>query len=158
MNLSLLRKTKFVRFFINFLKQGATPEKIALTVALGVIIGAFPVIGPTTILCTLVALIFRVNMAAIQFVNYTTYPIQIITILPFYKVGAYLFGDTTFNIPLEEFIGMFRQDIWGSLLFFGNAIFHAVVAWCLVAPIAGGLIYFSVLYLIKKFSGKKQII
>ncbi len=158
MNLSLLRKTKFVRFFINFIKQGATPEKIALTVALGVIIGAFPVIGPTTLLCTVAALILRVNMAAIQFVNYTTYPIQIITILPFYKFGAYIFGDKTFNIPLEEFTGMFRQDIWGSLIFFGNVIFHAVVAWCLVAPIAGGLIYFSVLYLIKKFSGKKQII
>jgi uncharacterized protein (DUF2062 family) len=158
MSFSVFRKTKLFRLLTNFIKQGTSPEKLALTVALGITIGAFPVIGPTTLLCTLAALLFRVNLAGIQLVNYTTYPIQIITILPFYKLGAYLFGDATFNTPLEEFTTMFRQDIWGSILLFGNAIVHAIVAWCLVAPIAGVVLYLSVLFLFKKFSGKKQAI
>ena len=44
---------KLVQPFIDLLKQGVTPEKIALTVALGITLGVTPVIGSTTMLCTL---------------------------------------------------------------------------------------------------------
>src|SRR5580698_6163140 len=46
---------KLIQPFIDLLKQGVTPEKIALTVALGVSLGVTPVIGSTTMLCTLAA-------------------------------------------------------------------------------------------------------
>ncbi len=43
------------------LKQGATPEKLALTVALGFILGVFPILGSATLLCGLVAWALRLN-------------------------------------------------------------------------------------------------
>jgi uncharacterized protein (DUF2062 family) len=36
------------------LTQGITPEKIALTVAIGSAIGLFPIIGTTSLLCFLI--------------------------------------------------------------------------------------------------------
>ena len=37
------------------LKQGITPEKIALTIALGMALGIFPILGSTMLLCALAA-------------------------------------------------------------------------------------------------------
>jgi uncharacterized protein (DUF2062 family) len=46
---------RLVRPLLNLLRQGVTPEKIALSVALGVMLGVFPVLGATTALCALAA-------------------------------------------------------------------------------------------------------
>ena len=75
----------------DLLKQGITPEKIALTVALGAFIGTIPMLGTTTILCTVVALALRLNLPAIQMVNGIVYPLQLILLIPFYRLGAWLF-------------------------------------------------------------------
>jgi uncharacterized protein (DUF2062 family) len=41
---------------VTLLKQGITPESIALSLACGTIIGVFPVFGTTIVLCTAAAL------------------------------------------------------------------------------------------------------
>lgn len=57
------------------LRQGVTPEKIAISIVLGVILGVFPVLGATTLLCAGAAILFRLNLPAIQLVNYVMYPL-----------------------------------------------------------------------------------
>ena len=52
------------------LTQGITPEKIALSLAFGIVLGIFPVPGSTTMLCAAAAVVFRLNLPAIQLVNY----------------------------------------------------------------------------------------
>ena len=42
---------RVVALIVTQLKQGTTPEKIALTIALGVTLGVFPILGATTFLC-----------------------------------------------------------------------------------------------------------
>ncbi|HUY84833.1 MAG TPA: DUF2062 domain-containing protein, partial [Steroidobacteraceae bacterium] len=48
------------------LRQGATPERLALSVALGVVVGNIPLLGVSTAICVAIALLFRLNLAAIQ--------------------------------------------------------------------------------------------
>ena len=62
---------------------GITPEKIALSVALGITLGVTPVLGSTSILCFLAAVVFRLNAPAIQLVNYFVYPLQFALLIPF---------------------------------------------------------------------------
>ncbi|MGC4071325.1 MAG: DUF2062 domain-containing protein [Nibricoccus sp.] len=45
------------------LTQGITPEKIALTLAVGTACALFPIIGMTTLLCALAAIALRLNPA-----------------------------------------------------------------------------------------------
>jgi uncharacterized protein (DUF2062 family) len=78
---------KIVRPIIGLLKQGITPHKIALGLALGIVLGIFPVIGMTTLLCTVAAFLFRVNLPAIQVANYLVAPLQLALLLPFYRAG-----------------------------------------------------------------------
>ena len=42
---------RLVRPVLELLRQGVTPEKIALSLTLGVALGVFPVLGSTTALC-----------------------------------------------------------------------------------------------------------
>ena len=73
-------------------RQSVTPEQIALTIALGLAIGVFPILGATTILCAIAAVVLRLNQPIIQLVNYVAYPAQLVTLIPFYRAGESLFS------------------------------------------------------------------
>ena len=66
------------------IKGGISPEKISLGMTCGIVLGIFPVLGTTTILCGLVAIIFRLNLPATQLANYLVYPLQIMLIITFF--------------------------------------------------------------------------
>src|SRR5207253_4599020 len=52
------------------LRMGASPEKLAWSIAVGVLIGINPILGSTTILCLALAFVFRLNVAASQVGNH----------------------------------------------------------------------------------------
>lgn len=130
---------------IRLLKQGLTPEKIALSLALGAVFGIFPVIGSTTLLCTAAAIVFRLNLPAIQIANYLAGPLQLGLLIPFYRAGELLFDRDQLSISLEGVIAMIQKDTWGAIIFLWDTTLCAIVAWAAVAPI--GLLF---LYLLLK--------
>src|SRR6202035_779984 len=78
---------RLVRPFLDLLRQAVTPEKIALSVALGVTLGVFPVLGSTTALCALAAFAWQLNLPVTEIVNYFIYPLQIALLIPFFRAG-----------------------------------------------------------------------
>src|SRR5215472_18851503 len=90
---------KLVVPILDLLRQGITPEKIAQSLAFGLVLGVFPVLGSTTILCALAAIIFRLNLPAIQLVNYFVYPLQLALLIPFIRFGEILFRAP--HVPLS---------------------------------------------------------
>jgi uncharacterized protein (DUF2062 family) len=75
-----------------WLRQGISPPRLALTLALGFAIGCIPVVGIPTVLCAALALALRLNLPAIQAANYAAMPLQLILILPFVRLGGWLFA------------------------------------------------------------------
>src|SRR3954462_646949 len=75
----------------SWLSQGISPERLALTLALGFAIGCLPMIGIPTALCMGIALGMRLNVPAIQAANYAAMPLQIVLILPFARLGGWMF-------------------------------------------------------------------
>ena len=78
-----------------WLRQGISPQRLALTLALGFAIGCIPVIGIPTALCFVVALSLRLNVPAIQAANYAAMPLQVALIFPFVRFGGWLFASST---------------------------------------------------------------
>jgi uncharacterized protein (DUF2062 family) len=74
-----------------WLRQGISPRRLALTLALGFAIGCIPVVGIPTALCALLALALRLNLPAIQAANYAVMPLQLVLIVPFVRLGGWLF-------------------------------------------------------------------
>src|SRR5487761_2313685 len=110
-----LRDHKLVRLILELLSQGITPHKIALTVALGVVLGVTPVLGSTTLLCTAAALVFGINLPLIQVVNYLVYPLQLLLLIPFIQAGQWLFRQPSLPFSLAQRTALFRMNFWGTL-------------------------------------------
>lgn len=119
-----------------------SPEKMALTCALGVVVGILPIWGVTTFICLLIAPVFRINIVMLQLVHYFVYPLQLLLIIPFIKVGTFLFGVNPMPYALTELISRFKIDFWGELKQVGFAIALGVGVWAVVSVPLGMGIYF----------------
>ena len=142
------------------LTQGITPEKIALTVAVGSACGLFPIWGTTTLLCFLVALILRLNQPIIQLLNWALVFLHVPAILICVRFGEFLFGVPHQRHFIEE---MYRQLAWKhSIGFWANVTafdsnlaeffhrfaptaLHAIAAWALLTPLFVVLCYYPLL-------------
>lgn len=138
------------------LRQGITPEKIAMSMALGTVLGVFPVIGTTTILCAAAAVLFRLNLPAIQVVNYLVYPLQILFLIPFYRLGSALFGSKPFPLDAGRLAAMFREDFWGSMSALRDSTLHAVGAWGVTGPAAALALYLVIAAILRRLPAGKR--
>jgi uncharacterized protein (DUF2062 family) len=116
-----------------FLRQGITPEKLALCLALGICLSCCPVLGITTSLCTIVALSLRLNLPAMQLANYAATPLQVILLLPFIRMGEHLFHSEKLPLSVREIMARFRASFWGTVKSLWTWEWHAVVAWMIFA-------------------------
>jgi hypothetical protein len=73
-----------------WLKEGISPRRLALTLALGFVLGCLPLVGVPTGLCVLLAFAFRLNLPAIQAANYAAMPFQLALIVPLVRLGGKL--------------------------------------------------------------------
>jgi hypothetical protein len=132
---------RLIQPLLDLLKQGVTPEKLALSVALGAVFGIFPTLGWTTALCALVAFIWGLNLPAIQIVNYFMYPLQIALILPFFRLGEKLFRAPHLPISVPQIYAMARANLWGAIKFLWSTTWHAIIVWAILAPFLAALLY-----------------
>jgi uncharacterized protein (DUF2062 family) len=132
---------RLVQPLLDLLKQGVTPEKLALSVALGAVFGIFPALGATTAFCALIAFVWRLNLPAIQIVNYFMYPVQLAVLLPFYRLGEKLFRAPHLAIFVPQIYAMAKANLWGSIKFLWSTTWHAIVVWAIVAPFLTVLLY-----------------
>ncbi|HEX4546140.1 MAG TPA: DUF2062 domain-containing protein, partial [Candidatus Acidoferrum sp.] len=126
-------KRKLVRPILELLRQGVTPEKMALSIALGATLGVFPAIGLTTALCAIAALVFRLNFPAIQLVNYFMYPAQIALLVPFFRLGEKLFRAPHLPVSVRQMHGLIHASLWNAIKLLWTTTWHAIVAWGLIA-------------------------
>lgn len=147
---------KLVQPVLAFLKQGMTPHKLALALAVGFCIGLFPVIGVTTLFCLVAAFILKVNMAAIQLVNYVVYPLQIILILPLMKLGSFLANINPVPYTVEELIEMMSANFLGTLEVLWVATVLGIMAWVIVIIPISILLYFVLKLAFIRLAEKKE--
>lgn len=124
------------------LRQGITPERIALTAALGAVIAVFPILGSTTLLCGLAAWALRLNQPVIQLVNYLCYPLQFALLLPLYRAGEW-FGAPHVSLSIPEMLARFEAGPLEFVAEFGLVALGGVAAWLVVAPFAILLLYLA---------------
>jgi len=125
-----------------FLQQGISPEKMALALAIGITIGIVPLLGITTLLCTLIAFWLRLNMAFLQLVNYMVYPMQLLLYIPFLRIGAGFFSKEKFNYSLEDITNMLTNDPMGTIGKFFVVNLCGLLLWLIIAPVVFGVSYF----------------
>ena len=140
MRSSFLRR-KLVVPILDLLRQGVTPEKIALSIALGITLGVTPVLGSTSILCFLAAALLGLNAPAIQVVNYVVYPLQFALLIPFIRMGEWVFAAQPMKISVAQILNLIRADVWTAIAVLWTATIHALVAWLALGSLGSLLLY-----------------
>ena len=112
------------------------PETIALIFVLGLVLGVFPVFGFPTLLCAGAAILFRLNLPAIQIVNQVCAPLQYALLIPLGRLGARVTG-----MPLTG-----ARLSGNALLHLADGMKNAVVGWCCFCIPTGLLLYATLLF------------
>ncbi|HLN48822.1 MAG TPA: DUF2062 domain-containing protein [Steroidobacteraceae bacterium] len=126
---------------LQLLRQGMSADRLALAVAVGLVVGNIPIFGTSTILCVIIALAFRLNQPAMQIAQAAMAPTQLLLIIPFVRLGEWLLRAPHQTISIKAALAFGPRDTERVALVLRDAMIHAGVAWMLVAPIGIYCIY-----------------
>ncbi len=145
-------QAKIASAIVDQLTQGLSAERIALTVAVGLCIAIIPIVGVTTILSFAAAWALRLNQPIIQTINWSSYPLQLLLIIPFIRAGERIFQAPRMTLSLEQLVAYAKADPFGMLASLSTTLGHAVVAWLLVIPFVGALAFLATRPLVRSLS------
>jgi len=134
---------KLIHPLLSFLKQGISSEKLALTLALGISFGIMPFFGVNSIILTGLALMFGLNIAAIQLVNYAVYLLQIIFFVPFLKLGQFIFLDSVNILDFDKIFEQITLNFWESIADIWHIILSGLIIWSVISIPLSFIIYYS---------------
>ena len=116
------------------MSAGLTPQKLAQTLSIGCALGILPLLWGTTLICLLVAHILKLNHVVLQTLNYLFYPLQLVLLVPFFKLGAWLFPWGP-PLPAQLFATLIDRPLT-SLHLLGWITFKSLAAWMVtVVPV-----------------------
>ncbi|MFS4460643.1 DUF2062 domain-containing protein [Bdellovibrio sp. HCB2-146] len=148
--------TKIKNFFIEQLKQGTSPEGIALACAVGATCAIFPFIGVTTTMCLIACYLLKLNHAVAQAVNYGMAAVQLILIPVFLKLGAWICRAPAVSVNPEKIVHEFWEAPQAFFISYGWALLQAMLAWLIVAPVFFFVIYKFTLMSLKTLNKVKR--
>lgn len=149
---------RVIKPLVKLLRQGVTPERLALSLALSATLAVIPAFGWSVWLCGLGAVAFGLNLPAMQVVNYFLYPAQVALLLPFFRLGEKLFRAPHLPLSISQIVSMVRADFWGAIKFLWDTTWHALVVWALLAPFAVGLIYLVLLPIFRRVANRQTAV
>jgi len=144
-------KKKLFQSLSKLLKQGLSPAKLSLVVALGITLSIFPVLGTTTLICTFVSIFFNLNLPAMQLANYSAFPFQIILFFPFLKLGETVSKVSLDPLSKIQLISTFDEGIFYAIEKLSNYLLVACLGWSLAVLPIYIILYFLISSLLKKF-------
>jgi uncharacterized protein (DUF2062 family) len=118
------------------LRMGATPQKLAWSIAAGLLIGISPILGITTVLCLAAAFLFRLNVAASQLSNHVVYPLELILVIPFIRIASRVFHTAPMPLSANDLLHAARHhpiELSRQLWLWE---WHAFLLWAILAAIA----------------------
>lgn len=125
---------------LQLLRIGATPERLAWSIAVGVVIGVNPLLGSTTVLALAVTPVFKLNLVASQLGNHMVYPLELLLFPVFIRLGSLLFRTERIPLELPAIFHAVKLHPWQTTRLLWSWEWHALVVWMMAAVIAAPLL------------------
>lgn len=140
------------------LTQGVTPDKLALTLAVGTACSLFPFLGFTSLLNLAVGLRLRMNQPVLQTLNQVLGPLQLMLIPGYLRLGELIWRDPPMPFSVTGMVETFGGKTPGEFLaLFGRAGLHAFTAWSLTAPLLVAALYFPLRPLMQRLASLRSV-
>ncbi len=140
------------------LTQGITPEKIALTLAVGSALALFPILGTTTLLCLLAGILLRLNQPIIQMVNALCTPLHLPVIYFMVRLGDWMFAVPSAHLGIRMMNHMLWDDPRDFFERFGMTAVHAIAAWAVIFPFWVAITYLLSLPVLREALRRRVVI
>ncbi|CAM6118373.1 unnamed protein product [Calypogeia fissa] len=133
---------------IAVMQRGAEPKTLAMSAALGVTLGVFPIYGVTALMCACAIAILgpRCNAPTMLIANLVATPIELSLVVPFLRLGE--------SIVRGKHLLLSKDALWKAVT--GRAswdvllgLWHAFLGWAVAAPFIIGCLYVLLLPLMK---------
>ncbi|RZU43346.1 DUF2062 domain-containing protein [Edaphobacter modestus] len=138
------------------LRRGASPERLAWSIAVGLLIGINPALGTTTVLCFAVAILLRLNIAASQLANHIIYPLQLLLLVPFLQLGSRIFHTEPIPFSTHAMIDSARKDPVELIRRIWRWEWHAFLVWAVIAALLIPPIALALTPLLRRLSIRLQ--
>jgi len=125
-----------VRPLLGLLQKGATPERLAWSLAVGAAVGINPLLGSTTVLALALAGVFRLNVVASQIANHAVYPLELLLFPVWIKLGSLLFGTPGLPLSKDALLDAVKHHPWATTRALWTWEWHALVVWALAMCVA----------------------
>jgi len=128
-------RCKILRPVLRQLRGGVSPQRMAWSLALGMVIGINPSVGLTTLLLVMLAWVFGLNQVASQIGSHIVAPLHLVLFIPFIDLGVHLFHTRRLPLSRNQIEHLSHHplrlvhEIW-------QWEWHALVVWGVVAAIA----------------------
>lgn len=133
-------------------RDGLTPEKMALSVTIGIISGLFPVIGFTTLVGLALTAALRQNLVLVQSVSWLLGLFQLLLIIPLMRFGALVWDQHNIHITLGQMQHAFQPGIMSGLQTIGIFHLYGILAWFILIIPTGAFSYYTLLLAFRKRS------
>jgi uncharacterized protein (DUF2062 family) len=139
-----------------FIRLGLSPVKLSIAISVGATLGLCPVFGTTTIICGLLAIIFRLNMAVLQLVNYLMLPLQLIILIPLIKAGEYIFSAGSSKLTAQMILDAFKDSWLNGMKEVGHILIMGAGAWAIIIIPLGLILFLILVPTIKKIAANNK--
>jgi uncharacterized protein (DUF2062 family) len=124
------------------IQQGTSAKGLALSATLGMLFGVFPILGVSTWVITIIALHFRLNLVLMVSLSYLFWPLQVILLIPFLRLGEWFWDAPPFPLSIDQIINTFNASFIDAIKDLWDANLYALWGWLLVAIPLGIVFYF----------------
>lgn len=132
-------------------KQGLTPKQLVESTIAAGLISTIPILGLSTFLITTVAIKRKLNLPIMISLSYLLWPVQILLIIPFIRMGEFIFSVPRNHHTIEEIISSFQNSFFQTLSHLSFELLCGLGGWFLTAvPVTIGIYWISLLFLNKK--------
>ncbi|GGG71324.1 DUF2062 domain-containing protein [Edaphobacter dinghuensis] len=131
------------------LRMGASPRKLAWSIAVGLLIGINPVLGSTTVVCLAAAFLLRLNVAASQLANHLVYPLELLLLIPFIHLGDIVFHTAPMPFSAKTLIHAARTSPIALTRQLWTWEWHALMLWLCLAVVMVPIIALAITPLLR---------
>jgi len=125
---------------MQLMRIGATPHRLAWSIAIGIVIGVNPLLGSTTLVALAVAPAFRLNVLAAQIGNHLMYPMELLLCPVFVRLGIAVFHTPRLPLGHGALVHAAKFHPWDTTRLLWTWEWHALVVWCVFAVVAAPLL------------------
>lgn len=136
------------------LKQGLTPKELSQSIIMSGLISTIPILGVSTFMITTVSFKRKLNLSVMIALSYLMWPVQIMLIIPFIRVGEFIFSVPRNHHTVEEIISSFQNSFFQTLSQLSFELLCGLGGWLFTAvPVAVVVYWVSLLFLKEKKLG-----